>query len=51
MSWSFSGERRASRLAESKVMPRYSRVVDGPSILSSASGTPRLVQRVVSEWS
>ena len=52
MSWSFLGERRASRLTESKVMPRYSRVaVDRPSILSSASGMPRVLQRVVSEWS
>ena len=46
MSWSLSGGRRASREAESRSMPRYSRQVVGPSRLSSASGTPRAAQRV-----
>ena len=50
MSCNLSGGRRASRAAESKRMPRYSRQVVSPSLLSSASGMPRAAQRNVRVW-
>ena len=45
ISCSLTGESWALSREESRMIPRYSRVVEGPSNLLSARGTPRALHR------